>query len=92
MSEQIRKNWSKLVAKVWSDDALAQRLQNDPKAVLKENGIDVPDGMNITVHQNSPSQLHISVPSKHKEGNELNEHELETVAGGGCCQSMGTNC
>ncbi|HXE72790.1 MAG TPA: NHLP leader peptide family RiPP precursor [Candidatus Nitrosotenuis sp.] len=86
------KNWSRLVAKVWSDEGLKKRLMADPKTVLREHGIQIPAGMNVTVHENSPSQLHIALPARPGADTELAEHELEAVSGGGCCQSLGTNC
>ena len=34
-----------LFAACWKDEALKARFMSDPKAVLAEHGMDVPDGM-----------------------------------------------
>ena len=38
-----------LFAACWKDDAMKQRFMNDPKAVLAEHGMDVPDGIEVNV-------------------------------------------
>ena len=48
MTEQ-RNQLASLFAACWKDEALKARLMADPKAVLAEHGMDVPDGMNAKV-------------------------------------------
>lgn len=67
------------------DPQFRQRLLRDPKGTLSSVfGIDVPDDMDVHVHEETPSDIHITIPGSP----ELSEHELEMVAGGVCW----TNC
>ena len=38
------------------------RFQSDPKAVLAEHGIDVPDGIDVNVIENTGKTVHITMP------------------------------
>ncbi|MDG2029631.1 MAG: NHLP leader peptide family RiPP precursor, partial [Phycisphaerales bacterium] len=51
-----------LFAACWKDEALKQRFMADPKAVLAEYGMDVPDGMNLNVVENGDTTVHITMP------------------------------
>ena len=44
MTEQ-KNALAQLFAACWKDEALKARLMADPKAVLKEHGLDVPDNL-----------------------------------------------
>ena len=46
MTEQ-KNQLATLFAACWKDEALKARLMSDPKAVLAEHGMDVPDGMDV---------------------------------------------
>jgi len=77
--------WQLLVADTWDDEELKKRLLDNPAAVLKERGIDVPEGLEIKVHADSESVEHLVLPEGPVEDEgELEEEELESVAGGGC--------
>jgi hypothetical protein len=41
--------WSQIVARAWCDEGLKQRLLSDPRNVLAEHGIDVPEGIEVKV-------------------------------------------
>ena len=45
ISDSDRKNFARLVAAAWADDALTQRYQDNPVAVLAEYGIEPSDGV-----------------------------------------------
>ena len=51
-----------LVAACWKDEALKARFMSDPKAVLAERGIDMPEEMNIKIVENSGNTVHITMP------------------------------
>ena len=72
-----------LFAACWKDDALKARFMADPKAVLAEHGIDVPDNMNVNVVENSDNTVHITMPMAPDGHEELSMEELSSVAGGG---------
>ncbi len=79
--EEAQKNYGKVVAKAWSDEDFKAKLMADPKSVLKENGVEVPDDIEIKVVENSDKQVHFILPPKPKEG-QLSDEELGRVAGG----------
>jgi hypothetical protein len=71
-----------LFAACWKDDALKARFMADPKAVLAERGIEMPDGMNVTVVENSDNTVHITLPKAPDGHEELSMEELSQAAGG----------
>ncbi len=79
--EESRKNYGKIVAKAWSDEQFKAGLMADPKTVLKENGVDVSDSVEVKVVENTDNVIHFTLPPKPEEG-ELSDAELENVAGG----------
>ena len=73
-----------LIAACWKDDALKQRFLSDPHAVLAEHGIDVPEGMNVNVVENTDNTVHMSrLPAAPDALGDLSDDELENAAGGG---------
>ena len=71
-----------LIAACWKDDALKQRFMNDPKAVLAEYGMDVPDGMDVKVVENADNCVHITMPAAPDGHMSLSDEELSAAAGG----------
>jgi hypothetical protein len=55
--------WSQLVARAWADPAFKARLLADPAAVLKENGLEVPPGVEIKVVEDSDKVRHLPMPA-----------------------------
>jgi hypothetical protein len=41
--------WSQIVARAWCDEGFLKRLQSDPRSVLAEHGMEVPEGMEVKV-------------------------------------------
>ena len=83
MTEE-RNQLAELFAACWKDEALKARFMNDPKAVLAEYGMPVPDGMDVKVVENSDNCVHITMPMAPR-GNELSDEELSAAAGGAAC-------
>ncbi len=48
---QQRRHWGRIVARAWDDDDFRQRLLAEPEAVLREEGIEVPPGIEIRVEE-----------------------------------------
>jgi hypothetical protein len=68
-----------------SDPAFRQQLIDDPRgAVSQLVGMDLPDVVTVTVHEESLTDIHIVLPSGAGQG-ELADDELELVAGGAMC-------
>ena len=53
---------TEVVARSVADEAFRARVQSDPVTVLREAGIDVPDGMVINVLQESPNRAFLVLP------------------------------
>ncbi len=75
-----------LVARAAEDAGFRAQLVADPKATVKQEfGIDVPDSVNISVHESNLNDLHLVLPP---DGSaiELDEERLEAIAAGlSCC-------
>ena len=54
----------------------------DPKAVLAEYGMDVPDGMDVNVVENTDTTVHITMPAPPSGHQDLSDEELSNAAGG----------
>ena len=82
MTEQ-KNQLTSLFAACWKDEALKARFMSDPKAVLAERGIDVPDGFDVKVVENSDSMTHITIPmSPELHKGRLSDEELSQAASG----------
>ena len=77
--ERARK-LGQVVAKAWTDEAFKRRLLAEPGAVLREQGVDVPPGVEVRVVENTDAVVHLTLPRPPAE--ELSDEQLETVAGG----------
>lgn len=71
------KQVAKLIARSWSDPAFKKRLMEDPKTVLSEAGVSVPEGTKVHVLENTPNDHYVVLPPK-PEG--LSETELSDRA------------
>ena len=85
MTEQ-QNQLASLFAACWKDEALKARFMADPKAVLAEYDMDVPDGMDVKVVENADNCVHITMPAPPSGQIELSDEELRNAAGGamGC--------
>jgi hypothetical protein len=70
MAEQNEqaKQWAKIVAKAWEDEDYKQRLMADPASVLAEEGISVPDGVEIKLVEATDTQAWMVLPPKPEDG------------------------
>ena len=81
MTEQ-KNALAQLFAACWKDEALKARFMADPKAVLKEHGLDVPDNMDVKVVENADDCVHITLPAPPTGHGDLSDEELSNAAGG----------
>ena len=90
--ETFQKSWAKIVAKAWSDSAFREQLLKNPKAVLKEQGIELPEEIDCKITENTDKIVYFNLPKK-PEGN-LSETQLREVVGGssGNCDKGGAPC
>ena len=83
MTEE-RNQLAELFAACWKDDALKQRFMSDPKSVLAEYDMPVPDGMDVKVVENADNCVHITMPMAPDGHRDLSDEELSAAAGGVC--------
>ena len=79
----FNKAWSKVIEKAWNDPAFKKRLLNEPQKVLRENGIDLPSGMEYKVTENSDKIVYLNLPTN--PGKELQGECLKNIAAGEGC-------
>ena len=90
MTEQQRfhdKQWSLIVAKAWADEDFKSRLLSNPKAVMREHGLEMAPEVQVKVLEDTDQVIHFTLPAN--PSGELSEEELSPVAGtdshsGGC--------
>ena len=87
MTEQ-KNALARLFAACWKDEALKARFMADPKAVLKEHGLDVPDGIDVKVVENADDCVHITLPAPPDGHGDLSDDELSSAAGGTDCSRV----
>jgi hypothetical protein len=75
---------SAIITKALKDEAFRSQLLSNPQAIVKQEGITLPPGMNVQVHENTPTTIHLVLPGKSQasEPRDLSDAELEHVAGG----------
>jgi len=81
MTEQ-KNALAQLFAACWKDEALKARFMSDPKAVLAEYDMPVPDGIDVKVVENADDCVHITLPSAPRGSMDLSDNELSNAAGG----------
>lgn len=77
-----RKQYAKIIAQAWVDEEFKQRLLDDPATVLKENGIEIPEGMTVRCVQCKENEILVPIPPRPGGSEELSDEVLEHVAGG----------
>ncbi|WP_171469839.1 NHLP leader peptide family RiPP precursor [Frigoriglobus tundricola] len=99
MTQTLSQNraWSQIVATAWADEEFKARLLADPRAVLAEHGIDVPEGIELAVVEDTETVHHIVLPPS--PAGDLADEELVGSAGAdsysgfsGYCGRCGCAC
>ena len=73
---------AQLFTACWKDEALKARFMSDPKAVLAEYEMPVPDKMDVKVVENADNCVHITMPAPPSGNIDLSDEELNNAAGG----------
>ena len=101
MIQQISEDllWSQIVARAWCDKGLMKRLLSDPRDVLSEHGLEVPEGTEVKVEAGPEVKVeggdrvrHFVLPVRPPD--ELTDEDLEgrAVAWCGWCGGCGCRC
>jgi hypothetical protein len=59
-----RKEYAKIIAQAWVDEEFKAKLLADPATVLKENGIEIPEGMTVKVVEQKDNEIQIPLPPR----------------------------
>ena len=81
MTEQ-KNALAQLFAACWKDEALKARFMTDPKAVLAEYDMPVPENLDVKVLENADDCVHITLPAPPAGHMDLADDELRKAAGG----------
>ena len=74
-----------------SDPAFREALLADPRAAVSELlGVELPDTVTITVHEESLTDVHLVIPAAATD--EMTDADLELVAGGVCWSNCCAAC
>ena len=68
-----------IIERIASDPSFRSALLNDPHAALAGlSGMQIPESVNITIHEESPADIHLVIAAN----TALSEDDLELVSGG----------
>lgn len=59
-----KRSHARIVARAWQDSAFRRRLLRNPAKAFQEEGVRVPKGVKIHVHENKGRQVHLVIPRK----------------------------
>lgn len=84
---------AQLITQAVQNPEFRQKLLSNPKTVLAEHGLNVPDDVQINVLQESSTQYYLVLPALEasEDITELSDAELEAVAGGANLDSQNRN-
>lgn len=76
--KKFHQQWTKIVTKAWIDKNFKAKLLKAPLETLKQEGLQLPSGITLSLHENTENKLHLILPEK-PEG-KLSEEELRKIA------------
>ncbi len=77
-AEDVRRQ---VIDKAISDSEFRNLLVSNPKdAISQELGVELPDEIQVVVHENDAQTFHLSLPVT-----DISEEQLEAIAAGRCC-------
>ena len=83
---------AKVIVACWQDEAVTARFLADPKAVLVEHGMTVPDQIGIAASEDTDLHINLTIPTAPLGDGELSDGDMEAVAGGYGPSSHGIMC
>ena len=75
-----------LAERIAADPGFRESLMADPRGVVSEVvGFDIPDTVQVVLHEESLTQIHLTLPAC----DDIADEDLDLVAGGGSCWDQG---
>ena len=62
--EHDQKLMGQIITKAWNDESFKRRLLADAGTVLREEGVDIPEGLQVRVVENTEKLINIVIPVK----------------------------
>jgi hypothetical protein len=78
---ESKKRFGEIISKCWGDAAFKARFISDPKKVLAEYDIEVPEGLDVKVLENTNDLMYLTIPPK-PDHSALSDDQLDQVSGG----------
>ena len=72
----------KIIKKAWSDENFKAELLANPATVLKDGGVQMPDGVEVKMFEATDKLVHFIIPCPSTDDGELSDEDLDKVAGG----------
>jgi hypothetical protein len=69
----------KIGARALTDTNYRRRLLDDPKSVLRKEGLKVADGVEVVIHRNRANLIHLVLPSELVEPDRLDVKEVDVT-------------
>ena len=82
MTEKDEETLAGLFVACWKDDVLKARFINEPRTVLAECGMTIPEELTIKVVENEDQIVHLTLPLPPDDHENLTIEELSSAAGG----------
>jgi hypothetical protein len=85
-------NPDRVIAKAWADEDFREALMANPKAALRAQGIEVPEGLTLRVFENSDTVFNLvlpKLPDLALVGETLDQADWAARCGGGGCGGGG---
>jgi hypothetical protein len=90
--------WSQIVARAWCDEGFMERLRSDPRNVLAEHGMEVPEGVEVQVVEGPEAAVadghdavrYLTLPVRPPDG--LSDEDLVASPAAGCFSAACVAC
>lgn len=69
----------RIAARALESESYRQELLDDPKRVLANEGLEVPDEVEVEVHENSAERIHLVLPGRIDALEELDIEEVDVT-------------
>jgi hypothetical protein len=80
-SDERAKEYVKIVARARADERFKRRFLVDPAAAMREDEVEIPEGVELRALESTDSVFYIALPPP--PGEDVSEEDLALVAGGG---------